>query len=454
MLKADEKSAILLDKVSKIYTTYEKPWHKLAEMVTRDRMKYAHEVHALQDVSLHLAKGDRLGIVGENGSGKSTLLKIITGVLTPSSGMVQVNGRVSALLELGAGFNGDLTGKENIQQFCMIHGLSPEETAEATPQIVSFSELGEFISYPVRTYSSGMAVRLGFACAVYVQPDILIVDEALSVGDSYFQNKCLHKIRSMLDKGATFIYVTHTADSVRALCNKGIWLEKGNLKLAGSSSEVGEKYASAMFARMAKSEFEEAEANSDRDRSPGNLANANPMKSDDTRRRLFRDRVEALRTGSGEMRITDISLSTNSDSVEVDAEIRIRVFFETSRQPPKDCALAIGITDSHGRQILHMSSAVKNVFVDFGPVGREYCLEFTFKNILCPGEYGISGGIAPLESHPQTNSLSVPKQVIDYCVGGARFSVRFPSDNTPRDLWGVVHTGYSVELLNRVENNE
>ncbi len=435
---------ISLNGVSKAYTTYEKPWHRLAELLSGNRRKLGHRVNALSDVSLELQKGDRLGIVGENGSGKSTLLKVISGVLTPTSGSVSVRGRVSALLELGAGFNGDLSGRDNIEAFGVIHGLSSDEIQEAIPKIIAFSELGEFINYPVKTYSSGMGVRLGFACAVYVRPDILIVDEALSVGDAYFQNKCLHKIKSLLDDGVTFIYVTHTADSVRALCNKGLWMEKGRPKLFASSSEVGERYNAAMFEKISHSQQTERVVDGNPDTGSEPSATLSNNEVDHSRAKAFAERVEALRTGSGEVRITDISICSDVDSVEIDELLRIKVYLRQFAKMPDDCALAVGITDKMGRQILHFSSAVKNIYLNNMSIGHNACIEFRFNNVLCPGEYGIIAGIGPLDKHPQSDSLSVPKQVVDYCVGGARFSVRFPNSGDIKDLWGVVHTPYEV----------
>ncbi|MBR8501791.1 ABC transporter ATP-binding protein, partial [Burkholderia cenocepacia] len=248
----DSANAIEVSNVSKIYRSYSSPRHRLLELMAAGRKQYFRETRALDDVSFTLEKGGRFGIVGENGSGKSTLLKVLAGVLNPSMGSVNVSGRVSALLELGAGFNPELTGRENIIQFCMLHGMHYEQALEAQPEIIRFSELGDAVSHPVKTYSSGMSVRLGFACAVYVQPDILIVDEALSVGDAYFQNKCLHKIRTMLDQGTTFIYVTHAADSIRSLCTRGLWLEKGRVRLLGASTEVGAAYQSEVFSRMVR----------------------------------------------------------------------------------------------------------------------------------------------------------------------------------------------------------
>lgn len=445
--------AIQLSNVSKIYHTYSSPRHRLLEILSRGRRRYARETRALNDVSLVLERGGRLGVVGENGSGKSTLLKVLAGVLTPTSGSATVNGRVSALLELGAGFNPELNGIENIRQFCMLHGMQQDEVENALPHIVSFSELAESVAHPVKTYSSGMAMRLGFACAVYVKPDILIVDEALSVGDAYFQNKCLHKIKSMLDEGTSFIYVTHAADAIRSLCNTGLWMEKGIVRMTGSSAAVGAAYQSAMFNRLVRSGLADVPAIDEADAADGVEDTTKYTESDGARRKTFAERVDALRTGSGEIRIEDISLVSahgqDTDSIEIRERIRIRVFFKVKSPPPSSAALSVGVTDTYGRQIFHFNSALKGILASDVPPHSEAVIEFEFENTLCPGEYGIIAGVGTLERHPQNNDLSVPVSVIDYCVGGARFSVRFPHSETGEyDLWGVVISEYSVSMTN------
>ncbi|WP_186209423.1 ABC transporter ATP-binding protein [Burkholderia gladioli] len=412
-------------------------------------------------MSFTLEKGGRFGIVGENGSGKSTLLKVLSGVLNPSSGAVNVSGRVSALLELGAGFNPELTGRENIIQFCMLHGMHYEQALEAQPEIIRFSELGDSVSHPVKTYSSGMSVRLGFACAVYVQPDILIVDEALSVGDAYFQNKCLHKIRTMLDQGTTFIYVTHAADSIRSLCTRGLWLEKGRVRLLGASSEVGAAYQSEVFSRMVRAGIDaETAVEEDDQREPAARRAAAVDKAEAqskeftqvniARSRAFSSRVEPLRTGSGEIRIDDINLidadGKECDSVDILRPMRVRVFFHVESHPPERSTLSLGITDSSGRQIMHFSSAVQDIFASDAAPHVQHMMEFVFANPLCPGEYGLIAGVGVTAKHPENEGQSLVTSVIDYCVGGARFSVRFPADPVRRDLWGIVHVDYDVAM--------
>lgn len=439
--------AITFSNVSKLYHTYSTPQHRLLEIISGGRKRYARETKALDNVSFSLQKGGRLGIIGENGSGKSTLLKVLAGVLTPSSGVIQVNGRISALLELGAGFNPELPGSENIRQFCMLHGMHTDEIDEAVPEIIKFSELKNAIDHPVKTFSSGMAVRLGFACAVYVKPEILIVDEALSVGDAYFQNKCLHKIKSLLDEGATFIYVTHAADAIRSLCNQGIWMERGRVRQAGPSSEVGAAYQAEVFRRMvgaglsSQTEAPEVEANVTTKNDPR-------LSIDHARHKAFEERVAPLRTGSGEARIQDIALidedGVDTDSIRFNAKVRVRVFYRVERAIPEGCALNLGVTDSSGRQVLHFSSESQGVFISSNASHVLRAMEFEFANQLCPGEYGFIAGIGTFIKNPNNHGQRLIGEITDYCAGGARFSVRFPDEDSSLDLWGLVHVPYSV----------
>ena len=200
------------------------------------------EFWALKDISFKINKGDRVGIVGLNGAGKSTLLKVISGVLKPTEGKVKISGNIAPLLELGAGFNKQYTGVENIYLYGAMLGYSKAFLNEKFDEIVKFSELGEFINVPVKNYSSGMKSRLGFAIATIVEPDILILDELLSVGDAKFRKKSTNKIKSMIDNNVTVLFVSHSIEQVLELCNKAILLEKGHLVAYGSSEEIAELY--------------------------------------------------------------------------------------------------------------------------------------------------------------------------------------------------------------------
>ena len=234
--------AIDVRNVSKSYRIYNKPSDRLKQAFAWGRKQYFHDFWALREVSFDVRRGETVGIVGRNGSGKSTLLQIIAGTLTPTGGEIAVSGRVSALLELGSGFNPEFTGRENVYMNGAILGLSPREIDERFDAIASFADIGEFLEQPVKTYSSGMMMRLAFSVATCVQPDILIVDEALSVGDILFQHRCMDRIRKLCDGGTTLLFVSHAPDALRALCRRAVWLEQGRLRMLGEAREVADEY--------------------------------------------------------------------------------------------------------------------------------------------------------------------------------------------------------------------
>lgn len=230
--------AIRAQHLGKAFQLYDRPIDRLKQMLMRGRKRYYKEFAALQDVSFELRKGEVLGLVGRNGAGKSTLLQLICGTLNPSGGQVAVQGRVAALLELGAGFNPDFTGQENIYLNASILGLSKAEIDARYDGIVEFSGIGDFIHQPVKTYSSGMYVRLAFSIATSVDPDILVIDEALSVGDGAFARKSFDRIMRLKEKGATILFCSHSVYQIEALCTRALWLEKGVVQLFGDPATV------------------------------------------------------------------------------------------------------------------------------------------------------------------------------------------------------------------------
>lgn len=238
---------ISVNNLSKIYKLYNSPVDRVKESLHPLRRECHHKFYALNDVSFEVRKGDAIGIIGKNGSGKSTLLKILTGIITPSSGYVTVRGKVSALLELGAGFNPELTGIENIYFNGLLMGISRDEMDLRLDEIIKFADIGEFIGQQVKIYSSGMFVRLAFAVGISVCPDILIVDEALSVGDVQFQQKCIAKIEDFRGAGGTLVFVSHDMNAVRLLCNKVIYMESGEIYELGDPINVIDIYQARMF---------------------------------------------------------------------------------------------------------------------------------------------------------------------------------------------------------------
>lgn len=239
-------AAIEFHSVSKSYSIYNRPADRLKELLTFNTRSFHRDFWALRDVSFEVQRGETFCIVGENGSGKSTLLQLVAGILQPTSGTVTVNGRVSALLELGSGFNPEFSGRENIYLNGAILGFSPREMDRKYTDITEFAEIGEFISQPVKTYSSGMVVRLAFAVAIHVDPEILLVDEALAVGDIYFRQRCMRKVHELRSRGITILFVSHATGDVKALGDRALWLESGQMNDIGPTEPVVIKYLAAM----------------------------------------------------------------------------------------------------------------------------------------------------------------------------------------------------------------
>src|SRR5437899_1838768 len=242
-------TALRVEGVSKQYRIYDHPGDRLKEMVTRGRWKRHRQFWALQDIDFEIEAGTTTGIIGPNGSGKSTLLQIITGTLEPTHGQVSHEGRIAALLELGAGFNPEFTGVENTFMNASLMGFSRRETEALLPEIERFAEIGQFIHQPVKTYSSGMYVRLAFSIAISASPDILIVDEALAVGDAIFQHRCWRRIKQMQESGVTIFFVSQDAGAVRALCSRWILLYAGEVVTDGKPQDVLNRYQKLIMAR-------------------------------------------------------------------------------------------------------------------------------------------------------------------------------------------------------------
>jgi len=233
--------------VSKSYPIYTSPSARLKELACLNRRSFHHDFWALRNISFEIHRGETFCIIGENGSGKSTLLQIVAGILHPAQGTVSVHGRVAALLELGSGFNPEFTGRDNVFLNAAILGLSRKEIAAKFDQIEAFAEIGEFIDQPVKTYSSGMAVRLAFSVAIHVDPEILLVDEALAVGDIYFHQRCMRKVHELRGKGVTILFVSHSMGEVKSIGDRALWLENGSMRALGSTERVVTQYLAAMF---------------------------------------------------------------------------------------------------------------------------------------------------------------------------------------------------------------
>ncbi len=245
-------TAVEFSRVSKSYSIYAAPGDRLKELATFNQRRFHEDYWALRDVSFEVHRGETFCVVGENGSGKSTLLQICAGVLEPTSGTLSVNGRVAALLELGSGFNPEFSGRDNVYLNGAILGFSNKEMDRRFAEIAEFAEIGDFIHQPVKTYSSGMIVRLAFAVAIHVDPEILLVDEALAVGDVYFRQRCMRKVHELRSRGITILFVSHATGDIRALGDRAVWLDHGEVRGIGKADQIVTQYLAAMVEKDAR----------------------------------------------------------------------------------------------------------------------------------------------------------------------------------------------------------
>ena len=380
----EKNLAISVQDVTKIYRLYDKPIDRLLEAMSITKKTYHKKFFALDKISFEIEKGTTVGIIGTNGSGKSTILKIITGVLNPSSGSVEVDGNISALLELGAGFNMDYTGIENIYMNGTMMGFSREEMEKKLPEILEFADIGEFVHQPVKTYSSGMFVRLAFALAINVEPEILIVDEALSVGDVFFQAKCYKKMEEIRQKGTTILMVTHDMGSVIKYCDKVILLNRGSFVAEGKAGEIVDLYKKILANRF------EIEEEVEEDKLPVEAKVANTGK---LMKESLSINTNITEYGDGRAKIYDLGLIDSKGEIsnllikgeEFTIKERIR-FFADIKQP----IFTYTIKDKKGTELSGTNTMFELTDIEEVHAGDSYDVEFRQKMNLQGGEYLIS----------------------------------------------------------------
>ena len=380
----EKNLAISVQDVTKIYRLYDKPIDRLLEAMSITKKTYHKKFFALDKISFEIEKGTTVGIIGTNGSGKSTILKIITGVLNPSSGSVEVDGNISALLELGAGFNMDYTGIENIYMNGTMMGFSREEMEKKLPEILEFADIGEFVHQPVKTYSSGMFVRLAFALAINVEPEILIVDEALSVGDVFFQAKCYKKMEEIRQKGTTILMVTHDMGSVIKYCDKVILLNRGSFVAEGKAGEIVDLYKKILANRF------EIEEEVEEDKLPVEAKVANTGK---LMKESLSINTNITEDGDGRAKIYDLGLIDSKGEIsnllikgeEFTIKERIR-FFADIKQP----IFTYTIKDKKGTELSGTNTMFELTDIEEVHAGDSYDVEFRQKMNLQGGEYLIS----------------------------------------------------------------
>lgn len=368
------QAVISVEHLSKRYKLYDKPSDRLRE--TLGRKVHVREHYALKDVSFQIHKGECVGVIGTNGSGKSTILKIITGVVSPTEGQVKVEGRISALLELGAGFNMEYTGLENVYLNGTMIGFSKGEIDSKLEDILSFADIGDFIHQPVKTYSSGMFVRLAFAVAINIDPEILIVDEALSVGDVFFQAKCYRKFEEFKKLGKTIVFVSHDLGSISRYCDRVVLLNKGELLAEGGPKEMINLYKKVLV-------------HMNQDKEKGQAVSSEKRYFE----RPFERNPNVLEYGEKEAEIVDFTIEdangTASNTIEkmTDFTIRYKVVFHEDVDAP---IYTYTIKDLKGTEITGTNTMYEKVTVEPRKKGSSQIVSFTQKMNLQGGDYLLS----------------------------------------------------------------
>lgn len=389
MKMEDKKISIHVDQVSKIYKLYEKPSDRMKEALGLSRKKIHKEKYALQNVDIKIYQGETVGIIGTNGSGKSTILKIITGVLNPTSGNLTVNGRISALLELGAGFNMEYNGIENVYLNGTMMGFSEKEIDAKLQDILDFADIGDYVYQPCKTYSSGMFVRLAFAVAINIEPEILIVDEALSVGDVFFQAKCYHKFEEFKKMGKTILFVSHDLSSISKYCDRVILLNQGHKLGEGSPKEMIDAYKRVLVGQYEQPLMEEEDS----------------LLEDEDIAKLAAQAADGynpdlLEYGTKTACIHDYYI-TDAKGVKTSAIIKgeeftlhYKVRFTEDIPAP---IFAFTIKNVHGTEITGTNSMFEKAFLSSVKKGETKEVTFTQKMDLQGGEYLLSLGVTGYE---------------------------------------------------------
>lgn len=421
---------IKINQLSKIYRVYKKPADRLKETLSLSKKKFSSDFHALNDISVEINKGETIGIIGRNGSGKSTLLKILSQVSTPTTGSVQINGSVSAILELGAGFNQEYSGLENIYLNGTIQGKNKEQMDEKLNDILTFADIGDFINQPVKTYSSGMFARLAFAVAINVEPDILIVDEALAVGDMKFQAKCFRKFEELKEKGTTILFVGHDVSSIRKFCDKAMWLHQGKLVSFGDTLAVTAEYM----------EFMNSE---ETDQLEVKMLENSELYDEEPDEIISETKFDAInRWGTHSNLIKSVALINEKGRATTVFQhgetVRIILKFNL----PKEIDLlhfsaAISIKNTMGLDLIVFTTHDDKRTV-FSSTSNDIELTFEFVNYLTEGDYIL---VAALE-----NRKGIQPEYYDFIEGVAYFK-----SMATQQLFGVVHTPYRI-LLNKEVN--
>lgn len=381
-------AAIDLRSVSKSYRIYAHPRLRLLEALWRGRRCYHQDFWALRDVTFQVEKGRTVGVIGLNGSGKTTLLQVVAGVVQPTQGTVEVTGRVASLLELGAGFNPEFTGRENVLMHGAIMGFDRPEMLRRLPGIEAFAEIGDFIDQPVRMYSSGMFVRLAFAAAIHVDPDVLLVDEALAVGDAVFQHRCIRRIQEFQEQGKTLLFVSHDIGVVKALCSRVVFLHAGEVRGIGEPAEIASVYHAHVAHLEGRHTALPAGPEGFANGTPGGVFRPDPA---------FDQRVGLFRHGTGAARIRNLEILDSQcrplAAVGFDQEIVLRAHIEFYEDAPF-WILGYYIRDRAGIDVLGTNTYEENIPVPSRKSGDTLVVDFKQHLAVRPGHYSVTLGLA------------------------------------------------------------
>jgi ABC-type polysaccharide/polyol phosphate transport system ATPase subunit len=430
--------AVSLEGVSKRYRIFPSERDHLKEILSLGRFKSGHEFWALRDVNLKVRPGTALGILGRNGAGKSTLLKVISGVLQPTSGAVRVNGRLVALLQLGAGFNPEFTGRENVMLNGLILGLERKEMLERFDEIEAFADIGEFMNQQVKTYSSGMRARLGFAVAVNVEPDVLIVDETLSVGDAVFKAMGIQRMRELRDSGTTILFVSHSPGLVKDFCTEAVLLHKGSLISHGGTSEAIDQYQALISNVAAQREARIGPAQ------PTTVQVLQDPEEDSTtpafkENSALENRAATLRHGTGEARVREVELldehgnPVNSVTPESTLTVRVHVQY---LEDVDDSTIGIVLRNKVGLDVFSTNTLLEKTRIQNRHAGEQVIVDFTFQAPLKHGVYSVAAGV----SDPGNKDL-----YLDWVGVAAVFELTRPHGRGA--FAGLVHLPTQVRLF-------
>ena len=369
--------AIKVDNLTKIYHLYDKPQDRLKEALHPFKKSYHHDFYAMKDVSFEIKRGETVGILGRNGAGKSTLLKMITGVLTPTSGSIEIHGKIASLLELGAGFNPEMTGIENIYLNGTLMGFTKEEMDKKVDAIIDFADIGEFINQPAKMYSSGMYARLAFAVAINVEPEILIIDEALSVGDAAFSVKSLRAIKKFTEKGISVLFVSHDITSVRSLCDRAIWIENGTTQDIGDVEDISNKYIQSLH--ISTEADKQTKSNEEKDKY---------LSIPDKGQTILNTEKNKI-WGNNKIEIVSFNLLNHKSGVIKTGENVNILLNVKANEDIIDATIGFGISfrNKNGLDIFVPTSIENNIWLNDIKHDEVYQFTMEFKNILIQGEY-------------------------------------------------------------------